>query len=71
MSMDSVQRRYENDINFHAMVDAMEAAIEQLQLTPSEMREAAMYAATRHEQRRRHEQRHPSVYRVQMKERKP
>ena len=35
MSMDSVQQRYENDVNFHTMVDALEAAIEQLQLTPS------------------------------------
>ncbi len=65
MSFDSVQRRYENDVNFHTMVDAMEAAIEHLQLTPSEMRDAAMYAAVRHESRR------SSVYRVQMKERKP
>lgn len=56
MTFESVQRRYENDIDFHAMVDALEAAIEHLQLTPSELREAAMYAAIRHERRR------PSVH---------
>ena len=50
------EERYERDVMFHSMVDTMIAAIENLQLTPSEIREAATLAALKYEQRR------PSVF---------
>lgn len=44
--------RYHNDMAFRAMVDSLSYAIDTLQLTPSEVREAAMYACIRYEERR-------------------
>ncbi|AKU93350.1 hypothetical protein AKJ09_00082 [Labilithrix luteola] len=41
-----------NDSTFHAVVDTLEKLIHDLQLTPSEVREAAMYACVRVESRR-------------------
>lgn len=46
------EQRYNSDPTLHAIVDMMSAAIERLQLTPSEMREAAIFACIRVEQRR-------------------
>ena len=50
--MDRIDDRYRNDPAFHAMVDTMRAVIENMQLTPSEVREAAMYACYQTEMRR-------------------
>ncbi len=44
--------RYRHDAMFHATVDMLTKLIEDLNLTPSEVREAAMYAANRVELRR-------------------
>lgn len=46
---DRLQERYESDPAFHAMVDQCEALIAKLQLTPSELREAVMFAALRYD----------------------
>jgi len=50
--MQSVEQRYYTDAKFHTLVDMMEKAINECQFTPSELREAAVYAAIRHEERR-------------------
>lgn len=49
--MDYLQAKhiYENDAGFHALVDVMVSMIDKLQLTPSEIRQAAMFAAMRYE----------------------
>lgn len=47
-----VHERYENDARFHALVTMLEKEILALELSPSEIREAAMYAAYRVEMRR-------------------
>jgi hypothetical protein len=52
MNYSSAERRYLNDPMFHALVTTMEQAMAQLQLTPSEIREAATYAAIRFESSR-------------------
>jgi hypothetical protein len=49
--------RYFHDPTFHALVDSMVDAIINLRLTPSELRDAAMYAAIRFE-----------IYRKEVKE---
>lgn len=51
MDWRSAEERYRNDQLFRALVDTMEKAYGSLQFTPSEMRNAAMYAALRFEQR--------------------
>lgn len=51
MNLKSAQDRYENDPVFYRLVKTMESAIEKLELTPSEIRAAAMVAAIRVEQR--------------------
>lgn len=48
----SVEERYYRDPVFHALVDALSREIESLHLTPSEVREAAIYACQRVEERR-------------------
>lgn len=40
-----MRERYENDPNFHTMVNLFVNAINNLEMTPSEIREAAMFAA--------------------------
>lgn len=47
--MQSIQYRYQNDPMIKALVDRLVSAIENLELTPSEVRECAMLAAVRHE----------------------
>jgi hypothetical protein len=42
--LDKVRDRYTNDPAFHAFVDMTRAMIERLELSPSEVREAAMFA---------------------------
>lgn len=44
-------KRYRNDADFHQVVTLLENMIENLRLTPSEIRDAAMFAAIRFEQR--------------------
>ena len=51
MNLDSARERYWNDPEFHALVDTMASWYERLQFTPSEMREAAVFAALLVEQR--------------------
>ena len=48
----SVEERYERDPMFHALVMSLMADIEELELTPTEIREAAMLAMLKFEQRR-------------------
>lgn len=49
----SAEERYHRDPMFHALVESLYAAIDNLQLTPTEIREAAMLAQLKYEQRRR------------------
>lgn len=51
INMSSMEDRMRHDPQFHHLVKVMEGAIEQLQLTPSEVRAAAMLATIRVEQR--------------------
>ena len=46
------EEKYMRDAEFHALVDLLEAAIYNAQYTPSEIREAAILAATHYELRR-------------------
>jgi hypothetical protein len=50
--LEKLRDRYLNDSTFHAFVDTMRAGIEQMQLTASEMREAAMLASILTEEQR-------------------
>jgi hypothetical protein len=53
--MSTLQRledRYRNDATFHTLVDMLTQLIENMQLSASEVREAAMYAVYRQEMRR-------------------
>jgi hypothetical protein len=52
MSLNRLDERYRNDATFHAVVTMLEKLIEDMQLAPSEVREAAMYAVYRCECRR-------------------
>ena len=45
------EERYFCDPQFHALVDTIGAMIERCEFTPTEIREAAMLAAMRHDQR--------------------
>lgn len=49
--MMTTRERYRNEAVFRNLVDVLENAIENLQLTPSEIREAAMLAAIHYEER--------------------
>ncbi len=46
------EEKYRSDPHYHLLVDSMVSAIEQAQFTPSEMREAAVFACYLHESRR-------------------
>ena len=50
--MMSVEQRYMNDTEFHALVDFMVSNIREYKYTPSEMREAAMFACVKVEMTR-------------------
>ncbi|MFA5166815.1 MAG: hypothetical protein WC449_06020 [Candidatus Paceibacterota bacterium] len=50
--MQSIEYRYMHDPLIKALVDSLEHHINALQLTPSEIRECAMLATIRYEQRR-------------------
>lgn len=50
--MQSIEYRYNHDPMVKALVDSLEHHIHTLQFTPSEIRECAMLAAIRYEQRR-------------------
>lgn len=47
--IESLTRRYQNDVNFKSTVDMMMHVIMNLHLSPSEVREAAMFACFRME----------------------
>ncbi len=47
--MKTPREKYENDPHYNALVDSMTSMINQGNFTPSELREAAIYAATRYE----------------------
>lgn len=44
--------RYRHDPTFHSLVDILEAHLHAAEMTPTEIREAAMLAAIHHEMRR-------------------
>lgn len=48
----SPEYRYFNDPVFHQLVDTLEALVREAELTPSEIREAAMLACIHYEMRR-------------------
>lgn len=48
---DRVRERYEQDTTFHAVVDMLRSVLYQYQLTPSEVREAAMLACVMNAER--------------------
>ena len=50
--MMSAETRYRDDNQFRALVDKMEHMVQDLQFTPSEMRDAAMLACLHFEMRR-------------------
>jgi hypothetical protein len=50
--MQSIEYRYLHDPMVRALVDSLEQHIHNLQFTPSEIRDCAMLAAIRYEQRR-------------------
>lgn len=47
LNMKTMEDRFRNDVIFNRLVKYMEQAIEELRLTPSEVRAAAMYATIR------------------------
>jgi len=49
LSFTDCDKYYKSDPDFHAMVDALYKYIDKMQLSPSEVRAAAMYACYRHE----------------------
>jgi hypothetical protein len=51
-AMQTMEHRYNNDPQIHALVDSMEYSIHNLQFTPSENRECAMLAAIHYEQKK-------------------
>ena len=52
MIRQSIEQRYLHDPQIRALVDSLESQIEQLNFTPSEIRECAMLAAIHHEYHR-------------------
>lgn len=52
MNYHKCQEAYHNDTTFHSLVDALIGLIEKLEMTPSEIREAATFAAILFEQTR-------------------
>lgn len=49
--MKTPREKYENDHEYHALVQMLESFIERAQFTPSELREAAMLASINYELR--------------------
>ena len=48
--MKTPQEKYMHDADYRALVDLLENAIHRCQYTPSEIREAALFACIRYEQ---------------------
>jgi len=63
--MQTAEQRYFNDIEFKRLVDSMYDAIVRAQFTPSELREAAVYAAIRYEMSRPVPQHNWQVFKVE------
>jgi hypothetical protein len=49
--MMTIEERYQSDPVFHHLVDTMQVFIQEHQITPSELREAALLAAIKYELR--------------------
>ena len=52
MNIDKAYKAYNNDVTFRRAVDLMTTLIEELETTPSELREMAMFACYLHESRK-------------------
>lgn len=52
MNFTDLEKRYHNDNAFHIVVDTLQSAIMEMHLSPSEVRDAAMFAAYLVESRR-------------------
>ena len=48
-NFEDLHRQYQNDPAFHAVVTVLARAIQDTNLTPFEVRQAAFYASCRHE----------------------
>lgn len=53
IGFDKAQDKYRNDPQFRQLVDVMVNAIETLQFSPGEIRQAAIFAEIRHQQYRK------------------
>ncbi len=62
--MKTPQQKYENDPHYHALVDMLQSMIHEARFTPSELREACIYAATRYEMFRT-DTRYPFPYKLE------
>lgn len=51
--MKTPHEKYMHDPKYHNLVNALQSYIEAAEFTPSEVREAAMYACIRYEENRR------------------
>ena len=51
-SMDDARIKYMNDPTFHRMVDVIHALLVEAQMTPHEVRQAAIFACTKYEMER-------------------
>lgn len=49
--MKTPEEKYANDPMYHALVDTLEYMIHKAEFTPSEIREAAMFACIRYEEK--------------------
>ena len=52
MSIDDVRIKYRNDLWFHRMVDVIYAVLAEAEMTPNEVRQAAIFACTKFEMER-------------------
>ena len=52
MYIDDVRIKYVHDPQFHRMVDVIYSVLAEAQMTPSEVRQAAIFACTKYEMER-------------------
>lgn len=50
--MKTPEEKYKNDVEYHQLVDLLESFIHNAQFTPSEIREAAIFACIKYESRK-------------------